>query len=73
MLGRLRCQHVSLSLGAVKPEHANQGRLAGGSVLADRLADFLLGASGVEHIVGNLKGRAQIAPICGNLMALMRG
>src|SRR3954462_6610223 len=61
MLDRLADQDVGLEPRPLGPEQGHEGLLAGGAILADALAGFLLHALMVDQIVDDLEGETEIA------------
>ena len=55
---RLAHQLAGFGLGAVRPEKIDESRLAGGPVLAGRLAQSGSGRLDIQNVVGDLEGKA---------------
>src|SRR3954452_3203012 len=63
MLDRLPDQYVRLAPRPFGAEQGDEGLLAGGEILADALAGFLLGALMVDQIVDDLERQPDVAGI----------
>ena len=63
MLDRLVDQHVRLAPRPLGAEQGDEGLLAGGAILADALAGFLLSALMIDQVVDDLEGEADVAGI----------
>ena len=69
---RLVAQQARLRARAIQPQDRHEGRLAGRGVGADRLAGLGRVALGVQQIVDDLEGEAEIVGIGDERVALLR-
>src|SRR3546814_18846076 len=72
MADRLVDQHLRLLPRAIYAEQENEGRLARLGVLAQRLAGARAVALDIQQVIGNLKGKAQVACIAAQGRAAFR-
>src|SRR3546814_18449887 len=72
MADRLVDQHLRLLPRAIYAEQGNEGRLARLGVLAQRLAGARAVALDIQQVIGNLKGKAQVACIAAQGRAAFR-